>query len=66
MLISAVYLLVVCAVATLVYWAVGQLGTPEPVARIVRVATIVIAALICISLIVQVVQHSSLLSALPA
>jgi len=43
-----IYLVVVCAVAALVYWAVDALGTPEPIARIVKVAAVVIAVLIII------------------
>jgi hypothetical protein len=44
----AIYLLIICGVAAVVLWAIRELGTPEPVARVVRVAVIVIALLLII------------------
>jgi hypothetical protein len=47
----AIYLLIICGVAAVVLWAIRELGTPEPVARVVRVAVIVIALLLIIGVI---------------
>lgn len=54
MLIALIYLVIICAVAALVYWAVDQLGTPEPINRIVKVATVVLAVLIIILIVLRV------------
>lgn len=53
MLVTLIYLVVVCAVAALVYWAIDALQTPEPINRIVKVAVVVIAVLVLIVLILQ-------------
>lgn len=53
MLISLIYLVAICAGAALVYWAVDKLQTPEPINRIVKVATVVIATLIIIMIILR-------------
>jgi heme A synthase len=48
---ALIYIVVVCAVAALILWAVRELGTPDPVARVVRVVVIVIAILIVIGVV---------------
>lgn len=48
MLYAAIYILCVCGGAALVYWAVGELGTPEPLARIVRVLTLCVAIVLVV------------------
>jgi hypothetical protein len=53
MLVTLVYLLVICAVAALVYWAVDALGTPEPINRIIKVAVVVIAVIAIILLLLR-------------
>jgi hypothetical protein len=51
MIAAAIYILVICAVAALLIWAVGELGTPDPLARILRVVIVVIAILIVIGVV---------------
>jgi hypothetical protein len=52
MLYAAIYILCVCGGAALVYWAVDKLGTPDPLANIVKVLTICVAiVLILLSLL---------------
>ena len=46
-----IYALVICALLALVYWAVPALGTPEPVARVVRVGAVVIAVVVLLVLL---------------
>ena len=53
MLVAFVYVLVVCAVAALVYWAADALGTPEPINRIVKVAVVVIAVIVIIAVVLN-------------
>jgi len=48
-----VYVLVVCAMLALVYWAVPALGTPEPVARVVRVGSVIIAFVVILILLLN-------------
>lgn len=51
MIVTLVWLVVICAVASIAYWAVNTLGTPEPIRRFVIVAIVVVAALLIIGLI---------------
>ena len=51
MISTLIWVVVICGVAVLALWAVRELGTPDPIARVVRVAVIVIAILIIIGLI---------------
>jgi hypothetical protein len=53
MLISLIYLVVIAAVAGIVWWAIDQLHTPEPINRIVKVAVVVIAFLFCLVIVLQ-------------
>ena len=48
-----VYVLVICALLSLVYWAVGAYGTPEPVARVVRVSAVVFAFVVILILLLN-------------
>jgi hypothetical protein len=48
MIYAIVYTLLVCGLLALVYWAVAALGTPEPLARVVRVGAIVIAIIVVV------------------
>jgi len=48
-----IYALVICALLALVYWAVPALGTPEPVARVVRVGAVVIAFVVLLVLLLN-------------
>jgi len=43
MLTVIVWTVLICGAVALVYWAVPQLGTPEPLARVVMVGAVVIA-----------------------
>lgn len=53
MLISFIYLVVVCVLAVLVYWAVDKLGTPEPINRIVKVAVVIFAVVVLLVIFVR-------------
>jgi len=53
MIYLIVYVLVVCALLALVYWAVPALGTPEPVARVVRVGAIIVAFVLILILLLN-------------
>ena len=46
MLSALIYLVIVAAIAAVAYWAVDQLGTPDPINRIVKVAVVLIAVLV--------------------
>jgi preprotein translocase subunit SecE len=48
---TVVWLLIICGVAALALWAVDQLGTPDPIRRVVRVVVVVVAVLIIIGLV---------------
>jgi len=50
MVYAIVWTVVICGLAALAHWAVGALGTPEPLARVVRVGTVVIAIVIIVLL----------------
>jgi hypothetical protein len=51
MIVTIVWLVVICACAALAYWAIDKLGTPDPINRIVKVAVVIIAVLLIIGLI---------------
>jgi H+/Cl- antiporter ClcA len=51
MLSAIVYLVLVCALAALALWAIRELGTPDPVARVARVVVIGLALLIIIGIV---------------
>lgn len=53
MIFLIVYVLVVCALLALVYWAVTALGTPEPVARVVKVGAIIVAFVVILILLLN-------------
>lgn len=53
MVSALVYLLVVAAIAALVYWAVDAMQVPEPINRIVKVVTVVIAVVVVILVVLQ-------------
>jgi hypothetical protein len=48
MLTAIIYILLICGLAALVIWALGELGTPAPLANVVRVLTICIAILLVV------------------
>ena len=48
---ALVYVVILCAITALVYWAVDALGTPQPINKVVKVAVVVIAVLIIIGLV---------------
>jgi hypothetical protein len=54
MIEAFVGILLICVVAGLFYWAIGALGTPDPIARFARVGIILIAALFIIYLVFSV------------
>jgi len=45
---AAIYILVVCGAAALIYWAVDKLGTPDPLNRIVKVLAMVVAIVVVV------------------
>jgi len=49
-----IWILVIALLVWLVFWVLAQFNPPEPIGKIVRVAVVVIAALILISLLMQV------------
>ena len=51
MISTLIWAVVICGVAVLALWAVRELGTPDPIARVVRVAVVVIAILLIIGLV---------------
>ena len=53
MISTLIWVIVICGVAALALWAVRELGTPDPIARVVRVAVIVIAILLIIGVVAQ-------------
>ena len=53
MISTLIWVVVICGVAALALWAVRELGTPDPIARVVRVAVIVIAILLIIGVVAQ-------------
>jgi len=53
-----VYLLVVFIVLGFVWWAIGALGIPEPLARIARVLVILIALIFAIYLLLSMVGQA--------
>lgn len=52
---AVVYILLVCGAVALLYWAVPQLGTPEPLARIVRVLGMVIGIVLVVWIILAMI-----------
>jgi hypothetical protein len=52
---AAVFVLLICGAAALIYWAVPKLGTPEPLARIVLVLTMVIAIVAVVFVILSLI-----------
>jgi hypothetical protein len=50
MIFAIVWTIVICGLAALAHWAVGALGTPEPLARVVRVGSVVIAIVVVVLL----------------
>jgi len=58
MLSLLVYLLVVFMVLGVVWWAIGALGIPEPLARIARVILILIALIFAIYLLLSLVGQA--------
>lgn len=55
MLYAAIYILCVCGGAALIYWALGQLATPEPLARVVKVLTICVAIVLVVIILLNVI-----------
>jgi hypothetical protein len=51
MIATLVWVIVVCGIAALALWAIRELGTPDPINRVVRVVVVVIAVLIIIGLV---------------
>ena len=59
MITAFVWILVICVVVALLHWAVTAMGTPEPLARIVRVGSIVLACLFILLIILQLFGMST-------
>lgn len=51
MIATLIWCLVVAGVATLALWAIRELGTPDPIARVLRVVVVVVAILLIIGLV---------------
>jgi len=54
------YLLIFGILIALVFWVMSQLGLPEPINRIVRVAIVVIVVLVIVLLLLQMVGGGGL------
>ncbi len=52
-LTAAVYLLLVCGAAALIYWAVDKLGTPAPLNNVVKVLTIVVGIVLVVLILLN-------------
>lgn len=59
MLYAAIYILCVCGGAALIYWAIDQLGTPEPLSRIVKVLTICVAIVLVVIILLSLLGMGS-------
>jgi len=55
MIITFAYILFVLVVVAVVYWAVDQLGTPDPLNKIIKVGTVAVAIIIVVLLFMQLV-----------
>ena len=53
MIATLIWVVVICGVAALALWAIRELGTPDPIARVVRVVVIVVAILLIIGVVAQ-------------
>jgi len=60
-LIDVVLILIVCGAAALIYWAVAQLQTPEPLARVVTVLTIVVAIVLVVVILLDMLGLGGIL-----
>lgn len=52
-----VYLAVLVIVFILIWWILSQLPLPEPIGRIVQIVLVVVAAIILISLLLNLSGH---------
>jgi hypothetical protein len=59
MLTALIYIIVICGALALVHWAVGALGTPEPVANIVRVIAVVLAIIFIVVIVLNLFGMST-------
>ena len=53
MLTLAVYLVLVVVVVAVVYWAVDQLGTPNPLNNIIKVGVVCLAIILVVLIFLQ-------------
>jgi hypothetical protein len=53
-----IYLLIIGILMALVYWLIDHIPIPEPINRIIKVAIVVVCALIVILLLLQLVGTS--------
>jgi hypothetical protein len=51
MISTLIWCIVIAGVATLALWAIRELGTPDPIARVLRVVVVVIAILLIIGMV---------------
>lgn len=61
-----VLIVIICLIVAAILWAVREFGTPEPLAKIIRVAVILIAILIVLLLLLNMVGMGLGTSVLPS
>lgn len=62
---AVVYILLVCGAVALVYWAVPQMRTPEPLARIVQVLAMIIGIVVVVWIVLQMIGMGGSMGTLP-
>ena len=61
---AVVYILLICGAVGLIYWAVPQMQTPEPLARIVKVLSMIIAIVLVVFIILSMIGMGGAIPAL--
>ena len=59
MISALITIVIICGIAVLALWAVRELGTPDPIARVVRVIVIVVAILLIIGIVANMLGVST-------
>ena len=62
---AVVYILLICGAVALIYWAVPQMGTPEPLARIVRVLSMIIGIVLVVFIVLAMIGMGGSLPSMP-
>lgn len=54
---ALIYLVIVGLILWVVWWAIGAIGIPDPIGKVIRVLFILIAAIIVINILLGLVGH---------